>query len=893
MPKNIFLILAVSAICAAQNIEKFPAEYVPFAITPGPDGALWMVPSAQSPSYDVGRITTSGAFSQFPPPAGFVPVGSIVTGSDGALWLAVADTENTAILRMTTAGTSASYAYALPDGVYAMAAGPDGAIWLAEFDRIGRITTSGSYSFFSIGPYYPMSITAGPDGNLWFPAIDSDGNSYIGQITPAGVVKMFPLSSLVAIYPANGIAAGPDGALWFMIDAVPGSQVAAIGRITTSGTVSTFSIPNSSTYNFTGGSIAASPDGGLWFTGNGALGRITTAGAASVYPLSSASWATYSDGVGLGIAAGPDAGMWFAAFSNQGVGRAALNASPQITQITPDQIAVDSPATPLRILGNNLAGTSSAPCTGSPQSVTWGTTPLTVTNASASEIDATVPATLLTTIGGYTVTVGVQQVNAGACATVTTSGAVQVTASASANVSPGSLSFPTTAGQIPAPQTFLISSTSGTVSYSLNVTYAASEPVNWVDLSSSSGSVSAGTPATIMVSIASAVSTFAAGTYTATVNVTEASATASVAITLTVNPPAAPHATTTTLTASPASQASGQPVLLTAAVTPSTATGMVNFLDGTNSLGSITLASGTATLNTSTLSVGAHTLTASYGGDAGDAPSNSAPVSVTITNPNQATILAGGILNAASYAEINGAGAPVAPGSLVAIFTSPLATQAASFSTATLPPVLANVSVTFNGVTAPMVTVQPGGAYPYVSAQVPFEALPAGQTSATVPVVITVNNVPSAPVNAAIVASSPGIFTIPATGQGNAVLVNLSDYSIAAPAGSISGSHPIARGQSAFFYVTGLGSMTPAVADGSGDCTAPNGLCNANALPQVFVGGVQVSDIAFAGQAPEYPGVQQINITIPQNAPTGNTVSLVVISADGTVTSNTATIAVQ
>jgi uncharacterized protein (TIGR03437 family) len=37
----------------------------------------------------------------------------------------------------------------------------------------------------------------------------------------------------------------------------------------------------------------------------------------------------------------------------------------------------------------------------------------------------------------------------------------------------------------------------------------------------------------------------------------------------------------------------------------------------------------------------------------------------------------------------------------------------------------------------------------------------------------------------------------------------------------------------------------------------------------------------------------QINITIPPDAPTGSSVSLTVTSADGTITSNAASIAVQ
>jgi uncharacterized protein (TIGR03437 family) len=62
-------------------------------------------------------------------------------------------------------------------------------------------------------------------------------------------------------------------------------------------------------------------------------------------------------------------------------------------------------------------------------------------------------------------------------------------------------------------------------------------------------------------------------------------------------------------------------------------------------------------------------------------------------------------------------------------------------------------------------------------------------------------------------------------------------------------------------------------------------------MPTVSVGGVPAK-VSFAGQAAGYPGVMQVNITVPQGAPTGSSVALTVTSADGTVISN-ATIAVQ
>jgi Immunoglobulin domain/Immunoglobulin I-set domain len=86
--------------------------------------------------------------------------------------------------------------------------GPDGALWFTENngDKIGRITTAGVFTEFSILPASnPTGITTGPDGALWF----TTASCCMGRITTAGVITEFP-SSL-----AQSITAGPDGALWF------------------------------------------------------------------------------------------------------------------------------------------------------------------------------------------------------------------------------------------------------------------------------------------------------------------------------------------------------------------------------------------------------------------------------------------------------------------------------------------------------------------------------------------------------------------------------------------------------------------------------------------------------------------------------------------------------
>jgi len=88
--------------------------------------------------------------------------------------------------------------------------------------------------------------------------------------------------------------------------------------------------------------------------------------------------------------------------------------------------------------------------------------------------------------------------------------------------------------------------------------------------------------------------------------------------------------TTTSLKAVAASSSPGQSVMLTATVSPSTATGTVTFLDGSTTLGSAGLTAGTASISISTLSTGNHSLTASYGGDANDAPSVSPSVAESV-----------------------------------------------------------------------------------------------------------------------------------------------------------------------------------------------------------------------------------------------------------------------
>src|SRR5258708_7217257 len=87
------------------------------------------------------------------------------------------------------------------------------------------------------------------------------------------------------------------------------------------------------------------------------------------------------------------------------------------------------------------------------------------------------------------------------------------------------------------------------------------------------------------------------------------------------------------LTSSPNPSTVRQSVAFTAVVTPSSATGTVQFLDSGIVLGTATLASGTAVFSTSSLVEGTHSITASYSGDAIDTPATSAPLAQTVNPP--------------------------------------------------------------------------------------------------------------------------------------------------------------------------------------------------------------------------------------------------------------------
>ncbi len=240
-------------------------------------------------------------------------------------------------------------------------------------------------------------------------------------------------------------------------------------------------------------------------------------------------------------------------------------------------------------------------------------------------------------------------------------------------------------------------------------------------------------------------------------------------------------------------------------------------------------------------------------------------------------VSAGGIINAANGMS------PVAPGSLVSIYGSNLAAALAQADSIPLSTTLGNVSVTFNGVPAPLLFVSSG----QINAQLPWNVLSSG-TVGTANVVVTSNNQPSAAQSLQVGPFSPGIFAI-----GNiAVAVNYPDGSIAAPAGAIPGvaTRPAKIGDPGglVIYATGLGAVNPPAVTGAASTDA---LRTVLTVPTVKIGGMAAT-VVWAGMSPNFVGVNQINVAIPPGTPTGDAVSLQ-LSLGNYLTSASITIAVS
>jgi len=232
----------------------------------------------------------------------------------------------------------------------------------------------------------------------------------------------------------------------------------------------------------------------------------------------------------------------------------------------------------------------------------------------------------------------------------------------------------------------------------------------------------------------------------------------------------------------------------------------------------------------------------------------------------------GGIVNSASYAAHP---APLAPGSMATVFGAYLNDGPQVLSTiigedGKVATSLGGSSVRVNNIPAPILYSLAS----QLAIQIPFEM--AGQTTASV--VVTVGGQSSAPRTINIASAAAGIFTVNQAGTQDAIVVHSDGVTLVTP------QNPARRGEVVVLYVTGLGVLDPALATG-----ALAGANTAVTAPQLLF-GVSPATLDYAGAAPSFVGLNQINARIPATAQTGAAVPILLVAAGRQA--NVATIAI-
>lgn len=236
-----------------------------------------------------------------------------------------------------------------------------------------------------------------------------------------------------------------------------------------------------------------------------------------------------------------------------------------------------------------------------------------------------------------------------------------------------------------------------------------------------------------------------------------------------------------------------------------------------------------------------------------------------------------GVIHAASFAPPGSPAGSIPQGGMFSIFGREIGpTQGVQVSAFPLGDDLAGVSltVTQGATTVNAIPVFVAGGQ--VNAIMPSDA-PVGLVTLRV----TFNGEMSNPVTVRVVAHNPGIFTVNQFGMGPGIVQNFVS-SADTPLNSTARSAQ--RGQLVTIWLTGLGAIEGADGDAPPVATLPYDV-------EVFVGGVKATNIIYAGRTPCCSAVDQINVFIPDDAPTGCFVPLTV-RVNGAV-GNTVTMAID
>jgi len=218
-----------------------------------------------------------------------------------------------------------------------------------------------------------------------------------------------------------------------------------------------------------------------------------------------------------------------------------------------------------------------------------------------------------------------------------------------------------------------------------------------------------------------------------------------------------------------------------------------------------------------------------------------------------------GIVNAANYTPITNA---YTPGELVSLYGNfGVSTQVAS--TLPISTTLGGVQVFVNGLAAPIELVSQN----QINVLVPYEI--AGQYFATFQA--EVKGTKSNLVTVYADNSAPGIYTLTENGIGAGAILH-ANYT------EVNAKSPAMPGETVIMFLDGLGPVTPQVADGAAAPSSPlsNSVEASDVLLFLYDGeNFAPADVLFAGLAPGFAGLYQINFTVPASGLSDGDVSII------------------
>ena len=216
-----------------------------------------------------------------------------------------------------------------------------------------------------------------------------------------------------------------------------------------------------------------------------------------------------------------------------------------------------------------------------------------------------------------------------------------------------------------------------------------------------------------------------------------------------------------------------------------------------------------------------------------------------------------GVVNAASYQPVT---ASLAPGELITLFGSGLASANVTAAPGSFPMSLGGVTATIDSISCPIYYVSPT----QMAVVVPYGV--ASNQTGLANIQVTNNGVASNIVQMYLTDASPGSFSQNVEGIGLAAALHAATNQL------ITAANPAQPGEFISLYLTGLGPVSPAIADGAAGPSNPLSYAdvyNAGNLAVYFNdygsnGSTGNSGtVQFAGLAPTLTGLYQINVQVP------------------------------